>query len=179
MSQTDPNLALAAGNAARACAEAVERLVAAGIKPEGLADYVERRRVLLISRAATMRPLGEVWRVGTLLLSADGRLFRAGAATRARERGRPSYQSESREARREIAAAALRGGYHVGAAVNYDAQEIELTADGLATLGSDDPVGVAGGEVRVRWRAGASLDGAPTLAQYLTERVGLLIHPLT
>jgi hypothetical protein len=29
----------------------------------------------------------------------------------------------------------------------------------------------------VRWRAGAPLESAPTLEQYLAERVGLLVDP--
>ena len=73
---------------------------------EGLAEYVPAgHRLLVLPRAATMRPLGESWRLGSLLLDGEGSLYAAGRATRAAERGRPGYQSTSREQRREIAAA--------------------------------------------------------------------------
>jgi hypothetical protein len=38
-------------------------------------------------------------------------------------------------------------------------------------------VGYADGEFRVRWRPGAPLQGAPTLADFLAERIELLIAP--
>lgn len=162
----------------RACAEAASALRAASVVPEGLAEFVpERRLLLVVRRPATMRPLGEVWRLGTLLLGTDGQLFAAGRATRAAERGRVGYQSLSREERRDIAAAALRGGYAVGAPVNYDAVPIPLDAVHLEHAGEDQPLGLHAGAVRVRWRPGAALDGAQTLEQYLSERVELLIHP--
>lgn len=162
---------------------------------EALAEYVAPRRVLLWTRPATMRPLGEVWRIGPLLLGTAGELYALGHATRAAERGRPGYQSLSREERREIAAAALRGGYPAGTPVNYDAVRIPLAAEGTAaavgpaadraggaagTAGPPDrelPVGYADGEFRVRWRAGAPLQGAPVLADFLAERIELLLSP--
>jgi len=131
----------------------------------------------VLRRPATMRPLGEVWRLGVLLLSPDGSLYAAGAATRSAERGRAGYQSRSREERREIAAAALRGGYPVGTPVNFGAIPLPLDEAGLLALGDEAPVGVHDQAVRVRWRAGAPLAGAPTLEQYLAERVGLLVDP--
>lgn len=170
--------------------QAASRLQEAGITPDALAEYVPERRVLLVRRKAMMRPLSAAWRIGTLLLTTDGTLYAHGHSTRSAERGRPSFQSESREERREIAAAALRGGYDVGTAVSYDAQLL-LEA---ATTGTDSltgavfdpdpapaarelPVGFADGEVRVRWRAGATLAGAQTLAAFLAERVDLLVSP--
>lgn len=181
--------------------------------PEGLAELVPAgRRLLVFPRPATMRPLGEVWRLGVLLLDAEGRLYAAGRATRAAERGRVGYQSVSREERRELAAAALRGGYPEGAPVNFDVTPIALDdVDAAGTAGAagaghtagtrgpsgtrsladprspadpvalghdpDGPVGYADEMLRVRWRAGAPLEGAPPLAQYLRERVDLLVDP--
>ncbi|PRI11594.1 hypothetical protein [Leucobacter massiliensis] len=172
----------AALRAREACAAAAGRLRGAGIGTEALARYVAPRRVLLWTKPATMEPLGEVWRVGTLLLGAEGELYALGHATRAAERGRPGYQSLSREERREIAAAALRGGYPAGTPVNYDAVRIPLGEAGTAEDRGPDPapelpVGYAEGEFRVRWRRGAPLSGAPSLAAFLSERVDLLIHP--
>lgn len=163
--------------AARACAAAAERLRGAGVPAEALAELVPERRVLLVRRPATMRPLGEVWRLGPLLLGTDGGLLLAGRATRAAERGRPGYQSLSREERREVAAAALRGGYPEGAPVNFDAVPLRLERDALASLDAAAPIGLFAGAVRVRWRPEAPLDGAPSLERFLDERVELLIDP--
>lgn len=160
------------------CLACAGRLQAAGVAPEALAEYVPAgRRFGLLPRPATMRPLGEVWRLGSLLLGTDGRLYAAGRATRAAERGRVGYQSVSREERRDLAAAALHGGFPVGAAVNFDAVPVPNDEAELRGQGPDFPLGVSGGELRVRWRAGAPLEGAATLEQYLAERVELLIHP--
>lgn len=134
---------------------------------------------MLIQRAATMRPLGEVWRIGTLLVSASPELvspfFVAGPATRAAKRLHPGNQSISREERRDIAAAALAGGYAEGRSVNYDAVPVPTDGASLKELGPEHPLGVVGTEIRVRWRAGASLDAAQTLEDYLAERTDLLI----
>jgi len=159
-----------------ACEAAARDLQTAAIAPEALAEYVPPRRVLLFPRPAKMVPIGEVWRLGTLLLGTDATLYALGRATRAAERGRPGYQSLSREERREIAAAALRGGYPVGTPVNYDARELDLSPAGLAELRGDAtaPIGVEDSAARVRWRAGASLQGAPELHDYLRERIALL-----
>lgn len=176
------------------------------MSPEGLAEFVPAgTRFKVLPRPATMRPIGEVWRLGLLLLGTEfgvgpeaaagkapqhgnaagaeqlptTRLWGVGRATRAAERGRPGYQSASREERREIAAAALRGGYAIGTPVNFEARPLPLDAEGLLALGPTDttcPIGFSGDEVRVRWRPGAPLEGAQTLADYLTERVDLIIH---
>jgi len=179
-------------NIVRAAVDSAEQLRSAGVQTEAIAEYVAPRRVMLVHRPATMQPLGEVWRLGVLLLNAeaglslqgaggtsagDSLLYVAGKATRSAKRLHPGNQSISREERRDIAAAALKGGYPEGRPVNYDVQPIELDDDALRSLDASHPLGVVGDEVRVRWRAGASLDGAPTLAAYLAERVDLLAHP--
>lgn len=172
---TPSSAILHAQAATQATAQALQT---ASIPTEALAAYVpEGRRFGIFPRAATMRPIGEVWRLGTLLLHTDGTLSQLGKATRSLERGRIGYQSLSREERRDIAAAALQGGYPEGTAVNYDAAPLELTDAAFAALDTGSLVGIADGEVRVRWRRGAALSGAPTLQQYLTERAELLIHP--
>lgn len=166
----------------RVLAAAAEELRAEGIAPEALAEYVPARRKLFIQRPATMRPLGEVWRLGTLLLGPPPNshttptLWASRHTTRSAVRPHPGNQSISREERRDIAAAALRGGYAEGTPVNFDAVSIPFDEASLRTLGVDSPVGLVGVEVRVRWRAGATLDGAPTLEAYLAERIGLLIE---
>ena len=173
-------VAAAFERARAACRAAAERLAASGVPPEALAEFVRPRRGFLRRRPGTMRPIAEVWRIGPVLLAAGGELYALGHATRSAERGRPGYQSESLEERREIAAAALRGGYPVGTAVNYDADPLPLNPlhpEAASALPVPGPLGIADGEVRVRWSAGAPLSGAPALATFLADRVALLIDP--
>lgn len=164
-----------------ACTSTARALREAGVPPEALAELVpEGRRLRILRRPATMRPLCEVWRLGSLLLGTDPEhptLYAAGRATRAAERGRPNYQDLAREGRRDLAAAALNGGYAVGTPVNFDATPLPLEAQALLALGPDSPIGVSSTEIRVRWRPSADLTGAPTLERYLEERAGLLIDP--
>lgn len=179
-SPESPDLGAAVERARAACIATAQRLAASSVPREFLAEYVPPRRGFLRLKPATMHPLDEVWRIGALLLAESGDLYELGHATRAAERGRPGYQSVSREERREIAAAALRGGYTIGDAVNYDAAPILLdaaSATARAALSGDGPVGFHSGEIRVRWRVGAPLTGAPTLDAFLAERAGLLITP--
>ena len=189
-STPDPaTVAQIAADAQTALQQAAVQLRDADVEPEHLAELVpEHRRLLIIRRPAVMVPRGRVWRLGVLLLEAvpahtsvSPTLLAAGRATRAAERGRPNHQSVSREERREIAAAALRGGYPEGTAVHFDAVPIPLDAEGIAQLASvpraDMPVGATHAELRVRWRAGAPLDPAPTLQQYVRERVQLILDP--
>lgn len=154
-------------------------LQAADIAPESLAEYVPARRVMLIKRAATMRPLGTAWHIGTLLIGLPEpvpALWAAGQTTRATNRLHPSNQSVSREERRDIAAAAIEGGYAQGTSVNFNATPIALDEPSLRSLGPTSPIGIVQDEIRVRWRAGAPLDTAPTLERYLAERISLLIE---
>lgn len=174
--QHDPRDEIRAA-ALRAAAE----LRDASIPAEGLATYEPPRRVLFWTRPARMRPRGLVWRVGVLMLGTDGAVYAAGRHTRAAERGRPGYQSVSREERRGIAAAALRGGYAVGTPVNFDAMLLVTAQPDAAptkdAFGPDSPLGFVGNEVRVRWSPSASLETGPAFATYLAERVSLLIEP--
>lgn len=164
--------------AVAACLATVSALQQAGVPSEALAEYVAPgRRLGIFPKPATMRHLGHVWRLGVLLLDTDGALYGLGRATRAAERGRPGYQSVSREQRRDLAAAALRGGHPEGTAVNFDAVPLPLSATGLAGLPEGAPIGLSEDEVRVRWRAGAPLSGAQSLEHYLRERAELLINP--
>lgn len=161
--------------------EAEAKLRDSGVAPEALAAFVPERRKLLIRRKPTMQPLGHVWRLGTLMIGADAgsppALYVVGKATRSAARLHPGNQSVSREERRDVAAAALHGGYAEGTPVNYDAVQIALDEATLTSLAPELPLGLVDGEIRVRWRAGAPLDGAQTLRAYLRERSELLAHP--
>lgn len=181
---SEPDAQAIAERCSEALSGARDELVAHGVDPEGLAEFAPSHRRLLIARPARMLPLGRVWRLGVLLLATEDdppALYAAGRVTRSAERGRPNHQSLSREERREIAAAALRAGYPTGAPVNYASTRIPLDTAGVAALAGEaageGPLGVFDGELRVRWRRGAPLDPAPSLASYLAERVELLVDP--
>ena len=183
--------------ARRACHDAAAQLSSAGVDREALAEYIPPKRVLLRMRPATMRNLGEVWRLGPLLISGSGTLLAAGKVTRSAERGRPSYHSLSREERRNIAAAALRGGYPEGTTVNYGAAPLLLDqiaihgreaavapapapgagagAGAASAPASASAIGFVAGNFHVRWSPNAALQTSPTLADFLAERVTLLI----
>ena len=157
----------------------MSELFEAGVDTEELAEYVAtHKRFLFFSRPASMKPLAKVWRLGELLLDTEANLWSVGRTTRAAPRGRLGYQSLSLEDRRDIAAAALRGGYAAGTTVNFDAEQLPLSLEALEQLDESSPLGVLNSEVRVRWRNGAPLEDSPTLANYLSERIDLLRNRL-
>ena len=162
----------AVARARDAVARAVSELSSAGAADEALAEWVPRRRMLGVARRPVLRPRGRVWRLGTLLLGADGALYAAGTATRVTEPGRPQNLHGSVEERRSQRAAALAAGYRVGDVVNHGAVPIVLEASELS-----DPravVALRDGGVSVRW----SRTGDPVpFERYLAERVELLEHP--
>ena len=155
---------------------AAGRLRAAGVRDEALGEYVEPRAVLGIRRDPTIRSLGRVWRVGALLVGAsaetEGRVWATGSITRVTEPGRAQYQSVSAEVRRAYRAAAAKGHFAPGDTVNHGALPIPL--DG-SLVGSDGVLTVADGVPLVRWSAAAG--ATVPLADYLTDRVGLLVEP--
>ncbi|MCI2956418.1 hypothetical protein MN032_01830 [Agromyces atrinae] len=159
--------------AARASiARAVAELSAAGARDEALGELLPERRVLGITRAPRMRALGRVWRLGVLLLAADGTLYEAGAVTRALMPKRINVPSLSAEQRRALSAAAARGPFAEGESVDFDAVPIDL--DELAASGTAGPLTVEASAVMVRWSASSAL---VPLEAYLADRVDLLAHP--
>ena len=150
-------------------------LAAAGARDEALAEFVPAHRVLLLDRPARMQPLGRVWRLGVVLLAADGSLRATGGITRAVEPGHPGHMAVSVEDRREHRAAAFRGPFARGETVNYDAAPIPLEVEALTT--GRGPLLLRDGRVLVRWSASLGDDAAAPFAPYLAERVELLLHP--
>ena len=153
-------------------ARTVERLGAANVPDEALAEFVVRKRVLGMARAPVMLPLGRVWPLGVLLLARDGRLFATGKVTRAVPEGYPGYQSPGVEVRRGYRAAAHNGRFVEGDTVNFDTTEIDPGA-----LDADStPLYLDGPAARVRWNPTHPAQSR-ALEAYLADRAGLLIEP--
>lgn len=151
---------------------AVRTLREAGARDEAVADYLPRRRRFGIPLQPVLRPAGRVWRLGVLLLSADGGLRATGQLVRATPPGRTQYVSDSAETRRAFRAAAERGHIAPGETVNFDAPPIHLGTTDLEE--ASGPLFLRDGGVFVRWSA----RGMPTDARtYLAERVRLLANP--
>jgi len=156
--------------------DAARRLRQAGVQDEALGEYVEPKAVLGIRREPTMRDLGRVWRIGALLVGASvttgGRVWATGSITRVTEPGRSQFQSVSAEVRRAYRAAAAKGHFTPGDTVNHGATPIPLDetlvdGDGVLFVRDDVPL--------VRWSPTA--DVSVPLADYLRDRVGLLVDP--
>lgn len=156
---------------ARATLRAVAlRLAAAGARDEALAEHVVPKPLLGIPRRPTMRPLGRAWRMGALLLAADGSVWRTGVSTRVAEPGRPQHHTASVEERRAHRAAAIQGGFPMGETVNHGIAPIPLDE---SLVGAGGPLVVRDGQAWVRWGS----DAPVPLERYLDDLADLLLHP--
>ena len=154
-------------------AAAAERLRDA--PDEAVGEFQPAHRRLGILRPARLRPLARAWRLGVLLLSADGTVRATGSVTRAVPPGHPGHVAASTEERREVRAAAFRGPFPEGSTVYFDSPVMELTAEALR--GATGPLLLRDDRVLVRWSLSASDDAARDLGPYLDERVSLLLDP--
>jgi hypothetical protein len=122
-----------------------------------------------------------VWRLGVLLLDAEGRLRATGRVIRAEHAVRKSVTAESVAEQRAYRAAAVKGGIPDGATVVFDAAPIELDGDALGAGATSGPVVLVvddGGAARLAVRWNPAIDGAlMPFDAYLSERVDLLAHP--
>ncbi len=131
---------------------AIERL--ASVPDDGIGELKLSR-----FRAPRIVPIGRAWRLGSVLLTRDGKLYRAGRTTRAIE-PKQFLANKSNEAaeRREEQLAAVRGGFPVGDTVHFNVEVLE-------------PVFVDG-EWRIAWSAAS---GAETvrLRRWLCRAAGV------
>lgn len=155
--------------------DAAARLNDAGVALEALARWEPATRRLGVPRRARLRRLGSVWRLGVLLLDAQGTVYATGTVTRSAPPGHPGHAAASVEARREVRAAAFRGPFASGETVHFDAPEIDLAPEALRC--ATGPLFLRGDRVLVRWSASADDDSARELGGYLAERVELLVSP--
>jgi len=143
-------------------------------RDEALAEYVPERRTLGIPRAARMTPIGRVWRLGMLLVGADGRFFATGRVVRAERPARRSTPAAAIAEQRAYAAAAAKGGFAEGETVNFGAVPVDPAE--LGRSGASGPIVVVGDALFVRWNP-AQPDALTPLDRYLADRVELLANP--
>ncbi|WP_448006466.1 hypothetical protein [Agromyces bauzanensis] len=167
-----PAIARARESVSAAAAE----LRAAGARQETLAELVPERRVLGIPRAARMTPIGRVWRLGVLLVDADGALYETGRVVRAERPARKSIPAAAIAEQRAYRAAAVKGGIAEGETVDFGARRLDL--DELGRDGASGPLvlDAASGDVLVRWSP-TQPDALTPLDAYLRDRADLLVHP--
>ncbi|GAA4157760.1 hypothetical protein GCM10022286_09660 [Gryllotalpicola daejeonensis] len=149
-------------------------LTEGGARTEALAELESARRRLGIIRPARMRPLGRVWRLGALLLDERGNLYGTGGLVRAEQPARRSIVALAVAERRELQAAAMRGGYSTGETVNFNAVPVDL--GDLPRIGQSGPVVLRQGAAFVRWSP-TQPDALIELQPYLADRAELLLHP--
>lgn len=149
----------------------------AGITPEIIAEYGSRRHpVLPWRRVPHFRVLAECWRLGSFLLTPAGELWWSENSVRAARRERLGVVSDAQEARRDVAGWAFKSGIAERTQVNYHAVPLQNFLSDPETQPSPTPALVyAAGEVKVLWHASATVDQAPPLIHYLTERCELLL----
>jgi hypothetical protein len=169
----------AADPAALVTALVTETVAALGnghARDEVLAEFVPERRVFGLPRAARMTPAGRVWRLGVLLLDADGNAYGTGRVVRAERQARRSITAEAVAEQRAYRAAAVKGGIAEGETVNFGASRVDL--DELARSGASGPLvlGDDGRDVFVRWSP-TQPEALSPLDRYLADRVELLVRP--
>jgi hypothetical protein len=151
-------------------AATIETLKKTGAPIEALGELRRGRGVGRLRTAPALHPVGHAWRLGVLLLTADGELFATGEITRAiQPQVAVTNRSETAERKREFRRAAVRGRFPEGETINHGFTPIALDADSLAA--GSGPLSVDNGTVVVRWSAGL---GTRPLAQYLDDRARLL-----
>ncbi|WP_173921430.1 hypothetical protein [Agromyces sp. Marseille-P2726] len=169
----------AVSRAATAVARAVASLAGADARTETLAELVPGRRVLGIPRAARMAAIGRVWRLGVVLLDADGAVYGTGRVIRAERPARKSITANAVAEQRALRAAAIKGGIPEGETVDFAAPPVDF--DALAHTGASGPLvlggdGRGGAKVLVRWSP-TQPDALIGFEAYLIDRVDLLVHP--
>ncbi|PWD51660.1 glutaminase [Serinibacter arcticus] len=144
--------------------DAVGRLRAGGVAPEVLGERRIPRRVLGVGRGARIEAVGEAWRLGGLLLLANGTLAVPGESVRTEAESTRGYTAESARRRAGLREEARRGGIPPGVVVHLGWRVVVV---------GEEPLTMLDGEVGLVWTAGAP---AVPLGRYLTERVTLVLE---
>lgn len=161
---------LAAASVPPLLAETIGGLLECGVPVEALGELRRGRGIGALRMAPALHPVGEAWRLGVLLLSADRRLFATGEVTRAIEpQVAVTNRSAAAERRRDFRRAAVRGRFPDGTTINHGFTELALDADSL--VAGSGPLSIDGGTVVVQWSAHL---GTRPLGDYLGDRARLL-----
>ncbi|MBP1242061.1 hypothetical protein ABID92_000112 [Frigoribacterium sp. PvP120] len=148
----------------------VAELAARDARQESLATVKASRRLLLVHTSASLLPAGRAWRLGVLLLGAEGQVWATGTITRATEPKREQHLSASVEERRDARRAASRR-FAEGEVVNYGHVPVRTDAEALRS-GAAEPLVLVGDAVHVRWGRGPG--ELRELGAYLADRADLL-----
>ena len=152
----------------------VASLRAGSVPDESLATVKRALGIPGLTGASRMVPSGRAWRLGVLLLDSAAHLYATGDVTRAIEPLRAvTNRSAQAEARREDRRAAARGRFPEGEVVNFGYRPLSLDEDDLRD--ESGVIFLREAVVMVRWSAGDPVRGIRPLADYLADRVGLLI----
>ncbi|WOQ69362.1 glutaminase [Microbacterium limosum] len=155
-------------DAAGVVASARRRLAGA---PRARLGELVTPRLFAAARGPRVVPRGEAWHLGVLLI-ADDALLATGEIVRAHDPGRRGFTAQASRERAELALAALRGGFAEGETVHVGWHVVDL--DAVARGEASGPVTLVGAVPSVRWSRGA---GRMPLAEYLDERIALLLRP--
>lgn len=130
---------------------------------EWIARLERGRRVFGIARPDRIRLVGECWRLGAILLGADGTLFATGTVIRTEAERTSGHTSQLARDRAELRAAARRSRIPVGRTLNIDPRPLSLTEP-------TEPLRNTSAGLEVEWSPGLWRP----LVEYLTERADLL-----
>ena len=149
-------------------ADTARALAARGRAPDGLGAFEPARRRLFGTRPARITRIGAGWRLGALVVATTGEIFVGGETLRAHVPPPvKGYTAESARERDELRHCAIRGGFAEGETVHW--QLVPLDAQAPAA-----PVAIRDGRLVVRWAPYAPIATAPSLEDYLAERVSLI-----
>lgn len=146
-------------------ANLVAQLSAADAPRESLAQMRAGRKVGPFTQPERLEIVGECWRLGALLIGADGKLYATGYVIRSAEERRASTLSELARQRNELRAAARRGKIAAGVTLNVGYREVSLAAP-------THPLAERDGMLQLEWSPGLWMP----VDAYLRERAELLIH---
>ncbi|MBI5161339.1 MAG: hypothetical protein HY996_08000 [Micrococcales bacterium] len=158
--------------AQEAVQDALTRLRDAGAPDEVVAERIAPRRILGVRRPDRLREVTRGWRLGVVLVTADGGLRATGVTFRSGEPAHSAMRSRIAEERLELQRAARRGRIPDGQTVNVGAPPIALEPD--AVTATSAPLLLRDEVLLVRWARGA--DPAP-FDRYLEEQVALHLRP--
>lgn len=159
---------------------------------EALAILHKGRGIGALRTAPYMVRVGQAWRLGVLLLDAEGKLYATGEVTRAVEpKLAVTNRSPAADRRRELRRAAVRGRFVEGETINHGFTPLALDAGWLAGSATDSaaaagsaaagshevgPLSVRDNAVLVAWGSNrvTGFAGLMPLGRYLAERAEIL-----